>query len=249
MLDVPLIRFHNLINSIGIDRKRFHELFRVGVVKPLYPVLYGGREELRERMLVKANAYASPKRECEEDCERVFRKYAGRILVPDRVRWTTVHVLALYSSKPLLSNMFYAVRLRGIAEHEVAEAEKALVYWLNTTWGMLIVLIAREETEGAWTSLKMGQWRLLHVLDVTKLPRATLERIAQAFDEIAERAFKRIPQQFSENSSQVDPLRMKADLNFLRALEPCLDERRAMSKLFKLYRKLGMELKSWIRRT
>ena len=65
--------------------------------------------------------------------------------------------------------------LRGEVEHR-GLAEKALVLWLNSTWGILSLLVNRQETEGPWTRLKVGQWRLLPVLDVASLDAGTLRK-------------------------------------------------------------------------
>ena len=124
-------------------------------------------------------------------------------------------------------------------------AEKALALWLNTVWGVLAILANRQETRGRWASLKIAQWRLLPVLDVSRVDCDTLNRLAQVFDSHAAKPLKRLPQQFNPESP--DPSRLSIDLGFLQAVDPSLDEREARRALLEVYRRLNLTLKTWIR--
>jgi hypothetical protein len=141
---------------------------------------------------------------------------AAEILIPDRIRWNTAYVI------PLSSNIFYAIKLKS-ADNTRECAEKTLVLWLNTTWGLLTVLINRQETRGRWTRLKMAQWRLLQVLDVMSLDSDTLKRLADIFDKYAEKPLRRIPEQFSPEDP--DPVRLGIDKDFIKVLNPSIDEK------------------------
>ncbi len=132
-------------------------------------------------MITKPNTYAQAKVSKANEANEAYRKYSGRVLLPDRVRWNTMHVSALYSETPVLSNIFYAVRLR-VGDDVRELAEKALVLWLNSIWGLLSISINKEETEGLFTGLKMTQWRLLPVLNVTALGIDRLRCLAEAFN-------------------------------------------------------------------
>jgi len=238
---VPITRFNNIIDTLGIDRHQFHDHFRRVETVTLYPIVYGGGEEVRKRMLVQYNAYAFSKTDRAKD---LFRKYSGKILVPDRIRWNTAHVTALYSQEPILSNIFYAVKLK--VPSEIKEySNKALVLWFNTTWGLLTILISRQETEGAWSSLKMAQWRLLPVLDISSLDIDTLRRLAETFDRYASRVPKRIPHQF--NPKNPDPVRLGIDMEFLKTFRPELKDEEVKASLLELYKYVDASLKLWIK--
>ncbi|MEM2803756.1 MAG: hypothetical protein QXJ05_06165, partial [Nitrososphaerota archaeon] len=201
---VPVARLNELIAGMGVDRRQFHDNFSRTSTETPYPIVYGGEEEIREKMLVKPNAYAT----CKTDKAReIYGKFAGRILLPDRIRLNTAHVISLFSETPLLSNVFYAVKLKKPG----VEAEKALVYWLNTTWGLLSVVASREETEGLWMSLKMAQWRMLPILDVSSLDDDVLTRLSNAFNEMCQIKPRRIFEQFSQDPERVDPARLRMD--------------------------------------
>jgi len=188
-VQVPITPLNDIIINIGIDRHQYHDYFNINTVpRPDYPylVLHGGGEEVRSSMITKPNAYAQAK---VSKANEAYRRYSGRVLLPDRVRWNTMHVSALYSETPVLSNIFYAVRLR-VGNDDVRElAEKALVLWLNSIWGLLSIFINREETEGLFTELKMAQWRLLPVLNVTALGIDRLRCLAEAFNRHASAQF------------------------------------------------------------
>ncbi|MEM1624963.1 MAG: hypothetical protein QW794_06195 [Thermosphaera sp.] len=157
----------------------------------------------------------------------------------------TAHVIVLFSKIPVLSNMFYAVRLK---KAEV-EAEKALVYWLNTTWGLLSVIASREETRERWISLKIAHWKMLPVLDVGKLNSGTLKRLSSTFDELAQvepKKPKRIVEQFSESPDDVDPVRLKINLEFLKSLNSSIDEIEAKKRLYGVYKRIAIAFKRWI---
>ncbi|MGC9113429.1 MAG: N-6 DNA methylase, partial [Acidilobus sp.] len=188
---VPVTLLDNVVKTIGIDRRQFHNYFEPTSSETPYPVLFGGGEEVRVSMAVGHNMFARPKN---GQAREVFYENAGNVLVPDRIRANTAHVTALYSSKPMLSNIFYAVRLK------CDNADKALVAWLNSTWGLMTMLAKREETSGAFISLKMGQWRSLPVLDVCSLSDDELSNLTKVFDKYSKVQFRRIPEQYGEGA-------------------------------------------------
>jgi hypothetical protein len=241
-IKIPLTYLNEIIISIGIDRHQYHDNFKTVRTRTPYPLVFGGEESVRSSMLVKPNAYAHLK---SDNAKQIYEKYANRILIPDRIRWNTTHVIALYSTEPVLSNMFYAVKLN--VPDEVREyAEKAFVLWLNTTWGILTVLLGREETEGAWTSLKIGQWRLLKVLDITALKQDILKKLASIFDSYADKILRRIPEQF--NPMNPDPIRLDIDRSFIKTFDPSVSDEILKNKLIDLYKRIYTSLQQWIRR-
>jgi len=239
-IKIPLTYLNEIIISIGIDRRQYHNNFKTVRTRTPYPIVFSGEESVRSSILVKPNAFAHPKT---DKAIFVFENYASRVLVPDRIWWDTAHVIALYSTEPVLSNMFYAVKLK--VPDEVREyAEKAFVLWLNTTWGMLTVLLSREETRGRWTSLKIGQWRLLKVLNVASLNNDILKKLEEIFDKYAKKLPRRIPEQFNPNNP--DPVRLGIDRDFIKVFNPSLENEIIEEELMKLYNHIDIALKRWI---
>jgi hypothetical protein len=239
-IQIPLTYLNEIIISIGIDRHQYHDNFKTVTTRTPYPVVFSGEESVRSSMLVKPNVFAHPKT---DKAIIVFKNYASRVLVPDRIWWDTAHVIALYCTEPVISNIFYAVNLN--VPDEVREyAEKSFVLWLNTTWGMLTALLGREETRGRWTSLKMGQWRLLKVLDITALRQDILKKLASIFDSYADKALRRIPEQF--NPQNPDPIRLAIDKSFVKVFNPSVDDRILEDRLKEFYKCIHISLQQWI---
>jgi hypothetical protein len=230
--------------AIGIDAHQFYELYVETSFSPL-PALIGTEEKYRKTMKIKPNAYITPIHEDVKDkAVKTFETFAGRILVPGvNIWWDTSHVVVVYSDVKVLSNTHYALKLNVDPSIEYY-AEKALVLWFNTSWGLLSILINREETRGRWAQVKMGQWMLMPVLDITSLSSDTLRKLAEVFDKYAEKVLRRIPEQFDPNDP--DPVRLGIDKDFIKTLFPAIDDEVLEEKLKRLYRHVDVALKQWI---
>jgi hypothetical protein len=239
---IPMIRLGE-IAKIGIDRHQFNDVFKIVSEGTLgsYPAVYGGEEEIRLQMLVEPNACVVPngKKTYKESRpgEKLFDEFSSTLLVPNRIRVNTTHVIAMCSIKPVLSNIFYAVRLRN---NEDIIKLKILCLWLNTSWGILSILANRTETEGGWISLNMTHWRLQPVLDVTRLDEEKIKELAEVFDKYSNKCLQRLPDQFKPDN--IDPIRKDIDENFLEVLNIGYDE----TKINELYKLIYQNLDKWI---
>jgi len=233
----PITKFDELISTIGINRCELGNNFnKVG--KKAYgalKILYGGGEEKRKRMGISPNQYALPIKRG----ERIFQQKAGHLLVPDRIRWDTTHAISLLSEEKTFGNMFFAINLKNESINKL----KALCLWLNTTWGILTVLSNRQETEGAWTSLVMGHWRTLLVLNVDELSNNRLEKVAEVFDKFKNTDLGRIPQQYNVET-ELHKSRLELDKTFLEAIGIDVKE----DDLTSLYQELNSSFEQWIGR-
>jgi len=258
-IKVPLISFGELIKSIGLNRRGdFIKAYMLEIVgnkvdcrassheglENTYPMVCGGDEEIRMTMKTSPNAFVLPRDF--EHAERIWKNYASRLLVPSRIWWDTTHVTALYSDKRVVANMFFMVRLKDETDEELSRHEKALTLWLNTSFGILSMLINRSETRGRFSSLEISHWRNLPVLNVKELAMETLQRLSEFFDRIALKSPRRIPDQFLGDPERVDPVRLEIDLGFLKAIEPNVNEAEVKEELLRLYDIIGKALKEWI---
>jgi hypothetical protein len=262
-ISIPLIRLGNMLKtvhiergkgkkgvkecatkSIGIDAHQFYDFYTKVSISP-YPALIGTEEEYRRTMKIKPNAYIMPKNEEVKDkAINTFKAYSGKILVPGvNIWWDTSHVIALYSDQEMLSNTHYAIKLNVDPSME-PYAEKALVLWFNTTWGLLTILVNREETRGRWAQIKMGQWMLIPVLNVTSLNNNLLKKLAEVFDNYAEKPLRRIPEQF--NPSDPDPIRLGIDRDFIKAMNSSIEDKILEKELIKLYNYVNTTFRLWI---
>ena len=61
------------------------------------------------------------------------------------------------------------------------QQQKALVLWLNSTLGLLLLLAHREETEGAWIDFKKPILAKLPVLDIGPLSNDQLDELSDTY--------------------------------------------------------------------
>jgi hypothetical protein len=235
-VNVPVTKFNNLIASIGVDRHRFTDTFKVlsENIPGSVPILHGGEEEQRLVMHASANSYAIP---IIERGKKVFQEIAAHLLVPNRIRVDTAHVVSLLSDERIIANIFYAVRVKS----ESQEKLKTLCLWFTTTWGILTVLASREETQGAFISLNQSHWRMLPVLDIDKLTKKEITDLAAVFDMFKDKQPSRIPDQFG-SEGKIDDFRIELDTAFLNALGIAVEK----EDLLLLYHEIGSSLKQWI---
>jgi len=239
IVKIPIKRLIE-IADIGIDRHQFHDNFEIVESKTpgCHPAIFGGGEEVRLRIATTPNAYILSKT---SRSTKIYNQFKSNLLVPDRIRVNTAHITSMYTSEPLLSNIFYAVKLRT----NNSKSLKSLCLWLNTTWGLMTILANREETEGAWMSLKMSHWRLLPVLDVTSLDKEKLHALEELFEKTKDSDWRRLMEQYDHESPQEE--RLALDLEFIKIINPNLDEKVVEGFLRNnLYPRLFSALKRWI---
>jgi len=235
-VDIPLIRLNELISSMGVDRHRFTDTFKL--VKAKIPtslkIIHGGEEEQRQIMVTSPNAFVIP---IIDRGKRTYEENAGYFLLPNRIRIDTTHVISMLSNEPTISNIFYTIKLKN----ESLEKLKSLCLWLNTTWGILTVLASREDTHGGFIGLNMSQWRLLPVLNVDILEEKKLESIAGIFDQFKNIDLGRIPEQY-DITKDTGQGRIQLDLAFLKALGIVVSE----ADLLSLYKSISTPLAQWL---
>jgi hypothetical protein len=97
-----------------------------------------------------------------------------------RLRFNTHRLTAIRVSTPVLSNTWYPVKFSEPNEAH----EKALLLWLNSTLGILLLAGHRVPTQGAWVQFKKPTWNPMPVLDVKNLGSSELRGLAGAFDRL-----------------------------------------------------------------
>jgi len=232
---LSLNRLNNLITTIGVDRHRFTDTFKL--VNDNIPgsmrILHGGEEEQRQIMTTTPNAFALPRI---ESAKNIYKEKAGQLLLPNRIRVDTAHTISLLSNEPIISNIFYAVRLKD----ENLNRLRALCLWFNSTWGILTILASREETHGGFISLNQSHWRLLPVLDIDQLSEEQVELLVSVFEQFKDKDLGRIPEQYS--SKEGKQLRTQLDLAFLKVMGIEAKE----SDLSSLYDNIASSLRQWL---
>jgi hypothetical protein len=249
----PLSRFNDLITDMGVNRRgdvieAFNLIVRGNRVDcnayrnrpnvPYIPMICGGGEEVANKMLIQPNAYVP---DMDNSKARRIKSLRTRFFLPNRIRWNTFHTIALRSTEPAISNVYFMVRT-SLTE----EQEKALTLWLNSFWGILTVFAFMEITEEAFTSLNIAQWRVLPVLNVRELNEDTVKCLANAFDKYANADFGRLTEQFGRGT------RMEMDVDVIKCLSTSpisVDKEETLrSELKELYAQFSAALRQISRR-
>ncbi|MHA1285489.1 MAG: N-6 DNA methylase [Promethearchaeota archaeon] len=234
--EIPIIKFNEIIMSIGIDRHQFIDNF--SIVNQEIPdsvrVLFGGGEQIRTTIFREPNFYAIPNKKG----KIIFDEKAGHLLVPERIRLNTAHVMSLYSEIRTLGNMFYSIKLKNENELKL----KALCIWFNTTFGILSIIADRQETEGAWINLKLTQWKLIPVLNVNEINDDVLNQLTLIYERFRNIDLGRIPDQYNEKNDTFK-LRLDLDMSFLNAFQINVNK----EDLKSLYREIYLAFQLWIK--
>jgi type I restriction-modification system DNA methylase subunit len=187
---IPLTTLPNLGAEIGPDRRQIHSTFTVS--KPITPSLYkafwGYDSSTIKTIPQKPNASLEPKNA--EQARNLWKK-RGRLLVVERGRLSTYTALAVYLDEEVLSNVWWPIKV----DDDIA---KILAVWLNSTFGILLLLSIAEVTQGPWIDIKKDMLSDMPILDINALTNKDKKHIIQLFDEkIRNLQLKPLPEEFA----------------------------------------------------
>ena len=189
---IPLCTLQDL-GELGFDRRDIHDGFMLARSPTSYPAFWGHDAEAVLSMAQSPNAYLNPRVRAARGrplrCASDLWQRAGQILIAERLRLNTRRLAAVFVEQKVLSNVWWPLAT-GIAE----EKQKALVLWLNSTPGLLILLGHREETEGAFVGFKKPVLERMPVLDVRNISKHVLQTLVQAFDQLANESLLSFPE-------------------------------------------------------
>jgi hypothetical protein len=210
--NVPLVPLEEL-GKLGPDVRDVLDGFCVIDQPTDYPAFWGHDAGQVLCLGQSPNAYlhplttARPRRPL-RDSQALWRQ-AGRLLVAERLWLNTQRVAAVLMSRKVLSNVWWPVALQSDLDEA---AVKALVLWLNSTPGLLILLGHRLETRGAWVKFKKPTLERLPVPDVRHLSSEQREALAATYDRLAQEPLRPFPE-LAE-----DPVRCSIDEAVSQAL-------------------------------
>ena len=179
------------LGSLGPDRRDILDAFDRTDAITAYPMVEGHDTEQRKRLLVVPDKHlaplvtARPGRRLKQ-ATQIWPK-AARFLVAERLWLETTRVVAMWSEKEVLSNVWWEIRVKDV------QTEKALALWLNSSLGILTILAQRTSTRGGWIAMKKADLEDLPVLDTRSLSPEQLKGLSELFDEMAESEFERLP--------------------------------------------------------
>ena len=174
----------NSLGRLGPDRRDIHDGFKVSNAATSFACVWGRDAKTTCNLKMAPNAYLVPlaKAQAGRNLRKVEDLWplASDVLIAERLWLMTQSLLAVRTSEPVLSNMWWTFAL----EKPSVRKSKALVMWLNSSLGILSMLGCRLETRGAWITFKKPVLAALPVLDVRELNSGQIKALANGFDHI-----------------------------------------------------------------
>jgi len=200
--------------TIGPDRRDIHDGFRLSRALTAHAAFWGHDADSVRTIAEDTNAYLSPLGGPKKGrpLRRVEQLWplAAPMLLAERLWLNTQRLVAIRTSRKCLSNVWWPVAL-GRGPRPVGR-EKTLALWLNSTPGLLALLVQRLETRGAWVCFKKPVLAGMPVLDAATLPTERLRRLAMAYDALARQELRPLPEMTA------DPVRAEIDEAVRKAL-------------------------------
>ncbi len=195
------------LGELGPDRRDIHDGFALSNTPTAYPAFWGHEAEEALTMAQEPNRYLIPLPEAKKGrplrrVEDLWPK-SGRILMAERLWLVTQRLVAMRVSEKVLSNVWWPFVLNPNLQSD--QNEKAMMLWLNSTFGLLQLLAHREETRGAWIGFKKPVLAALPVLDLRALSPGQLSALAAAYDRLCAVALNPLPRmQEDETRAEID---------------------------------------------
>jgi type I restriction-modification system DNA methylase subunit len=181
--------------EIGPDRRQVHSTFSFSEtsVGSMYKTLWGYDSSITKTILQKPNGYLDPKNARQA---RELWKRSGDFLIVERARLNTYTVLAAYLDEVVLSNVWWPINTNE-------DNKKILAIWMNSTFGLLLLLSMAEVTCGPWVDFKKEHLQAMPVIDVPRLSHKAKVGLLDLYQKrigtkrIDEMEFKAIPEEFA----------------------------------------------------
>ena len=189
---IALCALQNL-GKLGFDRRDIHDGFTLAGSRTSYPAFWGHDAEAVLSMAQRPNRYLTPRARAARGrplrrASDLWQK-AGQVLIAERLWLNTMRLTAVFVDRKVLSNVWWSFAAT-IPEGE----QKALVLWLNSTLGLLTLLGHRAETRGAFIGFKKPVLERMPVLDVQNIHKQALQKLAGAFDQLADESLLPFPE-------------------------------------------------------
>jgi hypothetical protein len=200
---VRLCRLEEL-GELGPDGRDIHDGFTHGISQTGYAAFWNHDADAVVTIDQHPNEYLSPRSRPAAGRPRrpasLLWPRAGHLMVAVRLRFTH-RLVAIRLSSVGLSNVWYPLKLANSNESH----EKALLLWLNSSLGVLLLAGHRVPTQGAWVQFKKPTWNPMPVLHVGALSERQLQQLSDGYDAIANLEIRPLPEM------DVDPVRRDID--------------------------------------
>lgn len=142
---------------VGPDRRDIHDGFTIAKSETAYPAFWDHRTDVVRTVAQQPNSFLAPRTKAAKGRNLrdagLLSSRAGSLLVAERIRFNTVRTVAISTSLPVLSNTWWPVRIYTDDQHDI-DAERIMAMWFNSTLGIVSLMAARGDTEGAFVQIK-----------------------------------------------------------------------------------------------
>jgi type I restriction-modification system DNA methylase subunit len=196
--DVRLTTLSKLGAEIGPDRRQVHSTFKVSKTEAgsIYRAFWGYDSSIIKTISQKPNAYLEPKNA--KQARDLWNK-RGNLLIVERAWLSTYTVLATCLDEAVLSNVWWPIKLED-------DAAKILAVWMNSTFGLLLLLSIAEVTRGPWVDFKKEHLWEMPILNVGKLRHKVKDALLELYDKslngkkLSKSELKALPKEFANPS-------------------------------------------------
>lgn len=193
--NIRLTNLSKLGAEIGPDVRQVHSTFKVSTteVGSIYRTFWGYDSNITKTIAQEPNAYLEPKNA--KQARDLWNK-SGKLLIVERAWLSTYTVLATYLNEAVLSNVWWPINVDD-------DTAKILAPWMNSTFGLLLLLSIAEVTRGPWVKFKKEHLWGMPILDVRRLSRKTKNSLLELYDEsldgkkLSESKLKALPEEFA----------------------------------------------------
>ncbi|MDD9810567.1 MAG: hypothetical protein OXU71_02455 [Gammaproteobacteria bacterium] len=179
-----------------------------------YPVIWHHSARSIVKMAGQPNARLTAKPGREDETNAIW-SHAGRAHVASYLRLNTQRIAAVWSKKPMLGvNSWNTIRINAENENvDVEAAEKALVLWLNSTFGHLLLVAHASQPYPGRVIVPIQVLRELPVIDVRALDADACLAVNRLWEDLANRPL------WSFAHEKNDSTRQKIDNGLLEILK------------------------------
>lgn len=122
-----------------------------------------------------------------------YWKQRGTFLLPQRMRLNTVRTLGVRLETPVLGGAWTPCKLKSSGKSD-ALAEKSWCAYINSSVGILAMLGNRSNKALSYPQFSLDDLRKLIVPNFAAIGKGAAERLAAAYDALAEQALLPLPQ-------------------------------------------------------
>ena len=203
------------VARLGFDCRDMHDGFELSDTATEFPTFWNHDSGRVTCMTQTNNRWLRPLEVAKpgrprRDASALWKK-AGKVLIAERLRLNTMRMAAIRVRVKVLSNVWWTLRI--VSSELSGNKEKALVLWLNSTPGLLLMFGSRQETCGAWVKFKKPSLLDMCVLNMDAVGELELETLAGGYDRLSTEDLDTC------DKFDTDPIRRQIDETIASALD------------------------------